>query len=250
MRGRRRCQRALRTRCCPACISKSPRSGSRSSPPGMTSRRAWTGTGPGWASTPWSQPAGRPRADGRRRPARLTSPCRCAPSPRNPERGARTSRSSSCTPCSTRRWSGWPPCWSGTRSTAEEVVQDAFIAMHDGWHRLKDTEKALAYLRQAVVNRSRSVLRHRMVVEKNAAEAGAGYAERRTRRHGPARAVRGHRRAPRPARTTAGGHRPALLRGPVRGGDRRRDADQPRRGEESHRARPWPALKAALEQDA
>ena len=53
-------------------------------------------------------------------------------------------------------------------STAEEVVQDAFIAMHDGWHRLKDAEKALAYLRQAVVNKSRSVLRHRMVVEKNA----------------------------------------------------------------------------------
>jgi len=53
-------------------------------------------------------------------------------------------------------------------STAEEVVQEAFIAMHDGWHRLKDAEKALAYLRQAVVNRSRSVLRHRMVVEKNA----------------------------------------------------------------------------------
>lgn len=51
--------------------------------------------------------------------------------------------------------------------TAEEVVQDAFIAMHDGWRRLKDTEKALAYLRQAVVNRSRSVLRHRAVVEKN-----------------------------------------------------------------------------------
>ena len=53
-------------------------------------------------------------------------------------------------------------------STAEEVVQEAFIAMHDGWHRLKDADKALAYLRQAVVNRSRSVLRHRMVVEKNA----------------------------------------------------------------------------------
>jgi RNA polymerase sigma-70 factor (sigma-E family) len=52
--------------------------------------------------------------------------------------------------------------------TAEEVVQDAFIAMHDGWDRLRDTEKALAYMRQAVVNRSRSVLRHRSVVEKNA----------------------------------------------------------------------------------
>jgi RNA polymerase sigma-70 factor (sigma-E family) len=51
--------------------------------------------------------------------------------------------------------------------TAEEVVQEAFIAMHDGWDRLRDTEKALAYMRQAVVNRSRSVLRHRLVVEKN-----------------------------------------------------------------------------------
>ena len=52
--------------------------------------------------------------------------------------------------------------------SAEEVVQEAFIAMHEGWHRLRDTDKALAYLRQAVVNRARSVLRHRMVVEKNA----------------------------------------------------------------------------------
>lgn len=52
--------------------------------------------------------------------------------------------------------------------TAEEVVQDAFVAMHTGWRRLRDTDKALSYLRQAVVNRSRSVLRHRTVVDKNA----------------------------------------------------------------------------------
>jgi RNA polymerase sigma-70 factor (sigma-E family) len=49
--------------------------------------------------------------------------------------------------------------------TAEEVVQDAFEAMHKAWRRLRDTEKALSYLRQAIVNRSRSVLRHRKVVE-------------------------------------------------------------------------------------
>ena len=48
-------------------------------------------------------------------------------------------------------------------ATAEEVVQDAFVAMWGGWHRLGDEEKALAYLRRAVVNRSRSVLRHRTV---------------------------------------------------------------------------------------
>lgn len=52
--------------------------------------------------------------------------------------------------------------------TAEEVVQDSFIAMHSAWRRLRDSQKALSYLRQAVVNRSRSVLRHRTVVDKNA----------------------------------------------------------------------------------
>jgi RNA polymerase sigma-70 factor (sigma-E family) len=52
--------------------------------------------------------------------------------------------------------------------TAEEVVQDAFEAMHYAQRRLRDSEKALSYLRQAVVNRSRSVLRHRTVVDKNA----------------------------------------------------------------------------------
>jgi RNA polymerase sigma-70 factor (sigma-E family) len=49
--------------------------------------------------------------------------------------------------------------------TAEEVVQDAFEAMHLAWRRVRETEKALSYLRQAIVNRSRSVLRHRKVVE-------------------------------------------------------------------------------------
>jgi RNA polymerase sigma-70 factor (sigma-E family) len=55
-------------------------------------------------------------------------------------------------------------------ATAEEVVQDSFVAMHGGWRRLRDSDKALSYLRQSVVNRSRSVLRHRMVVDRNAPE--------------------------------------------------------------------------------
>ncbi len=50
---------------------------------------------------------------------------------------------------------------------AEEVVQDAFVAMHGGWKRLRDADKALAYLRQAVLNRSRSALRRRAVREKH-----------------------------------------------------------------------------------
>ena len=53
-------------------------------------------------------------------------------------------------------------------ATAEEVVQDSFIAMHGAWRRLRDSDKALSYLRQSVVNRSRSVLRHRVVVDRNA----------------------------------------------------------------------------------
>lgn len=56
-------------------------------------------------------------------------------------------------------------------ATSEEVVQDAFVAMHGAWRRLRDPEKALAYLRQSVVNRSRSVLRHRAVVDKYAPKA-------------------------------------------------------------------------------
>jgi RNA polymerase sigma-70 factor (sigma-E family) len=53
-------------------------------------------------------------------------------------------------------------------ATAEEVVQDSFVALHAGLHRLRDSDKTLSYLRAAVVNRSRSVLRHRMVVDRNA----------------------------------------------------------------------------------
>ncbi|HET7388564.1 MAG TPA: SigE family RNA polymerase sigma factor [Nocardioidaceae bacterium] len=54
------------------------------------------------------------------------------------------------------------------QQTAEEVVQDAFVAMHGRWRSLRDPDKALAYLRQSVVNRSRSVLRHRGVEAKYA----------------------------------------------------------------------------------
>ena len=54
------------------------------------------------------------------------------------------------------------------QGAAEEVVQDAFVAMHGAWRRLRDPDKALAYLRQAVVNRSRSALRRRRTAQKYA----------------------------------------------------------------------------------
>jgi RNA polymerase sigma factor (sigma-70 family) len=49
---------------------------------------------------------------------------------------------------------------------AEEAVQDAFVAMHSRWSRLRNQDLALAYLRRCVVNSSRSVLRHRKVEER------------------------------------------------------------------------------------
>jgi RNA polymerase sigma-70 factor (sigma-E family) len=55
--------------------------------------------------------------------------------------------------------------------TAEEVVQDSFVAMHSAWVRLVDDDKAASYLRQAVVNRARSVLRHQLVVDRNRPES-------------------------------------------------------------------------------
>ena len=55
----------------------------------------------------------------------------------------------------------------GDTSAAEEVVQEAFIAVHAAWRRLRDADKAVPYLRRAVLNRSRSILRHRMVVDRH-----------------------------------------------------------------------------------
>ncbi|MGH3320590.1 MAG: SigE family RNA polymerase sigma factor [Streptosporangiaceae bacterium] len=52
-------------------------------------------------------------------------------------------------------------------TAAEEVVQDAFVAMHGSWKRLRDPTKAAAYLRRSVVNGCRSHLRHRAVVERH-----------------------------------------------------------------------------------
>ena len=52
--------------------------------------------------------------------------------------------------------------------SAEEIVQDSFVAVHARWGRLHDPDRALAYLRQSVVNRSRSHLRHLAVVRRHA----------------------------------------------------------------------------------
>ncbi|MBV1855977.1 SigE family RNA polymerase sigma factor [Catellatospora tritici] len=54
----------------------------------------------------------------------------------------------------------------GDPARAEELAQDAYVQLHARWGRLRDTDKALAYLRQSVVNRSRSTLRRRLVADR------------------------------------------------------------------------------------
>ena len=49
----------------------------------------------------------------------------------------------------------------GDKATAEDVVQDAFIGLLRGLHRLADADKVVAYLRVSVINGCRSVHRAR-----------------------------------------------------------------------------------------
>jgi RNA polymerase sigma-70 factor (sigma-E family) len=55
----------------------------------------------------------------------------------------------------------------GDIASAEEIVQDSFIATRAAWRGLRDIDKGVHYLRRTVQNRSRSLLRHRVVVDKH-----------------------------------------------------------------------------------
>ncbi len=50
---------------------------------------------------------------------------------------------------------------------AEEVVQDAFVGLHRRWGRLRDPERAVAYLRQSTVNGARSATRRAATATRN-----------------------------------------------------------------------------------
>lgn len=54
----------------------------------------------------------------------------------------------------------------GDVALAEDMVQDCFVALHDASGRLRAVDHARPYLRRAVINRSRSVLRQRAVAER------------------------------------------------------------------------------------
>jgi len=49
----------------------------------------------------------------------------------------------------------------GDRTAAEDVVQDAFLGLYRHWAKLNNPDKALGYVRSAVLNRCRNVLRDR-----------------------------------------------------------------------------------------
>ncbi|WP_007509341.1 MULTISPECIES: RNA polymerase sigma factor [Pseudofrankia] len=52
----------------------------------------------------------------------------------------------------------------GDQRTAEDVVQEAFVGLMRHWSRLRDPESAHAYVRAAVLNGARGVLRRRAVL--------------------------------------------------------------------------------------
>jgi RNA polymerase sigma-70 factor (sigma-E family) len=54
----------------------------------------------------------------------------------------------------------------GDAHVAEDVVQDAFAGLHAKWHRLRDEDAAIRYLRRSVVNAARSALRRRRTADR------------------------------------------------------------------------------------
>jgi RNA polymerase sigma-70 factor (sigma-E family) len=52
------------------------------------------------------------------------------------------------------------------RAVAEELVQDAYVQLHQRWTKLRDPHKALGYLRTSVVNGARSAQRRRGVADR------------------------------------------------------------------------------------
>lgn len=60
---------------------------------------------------------------------------------------------------------------------AEDIVQDAFGGLHRRWWHLRDTDKALPYLRSAVLNGCRSEFRRRQAARRQPAEVPVWSAE-------------------------------------------------------------------------
>ncbi len=60
------------------------------------------------------------------------------------------------------------------QAAAEDAVQDAFVATHRNWASIRDSGRVVGYLQTAVLNRCRSVQRHDVVAQRQAArDAGS-----------------------------------------------------------------------------
>lgn len=62
---------------------------------------------------------------------------------------------------------------SGSRSAAEELTQDAFLAAHQRWDRISDYDDPRAWVRRICANRAVSVVRRRVSEAKALARLGA-----------------------------------------------------------------------------
>ncbi len=62
----------------------------------------------------------------------------------------------------------------GDRQAAEDVVQEAFCALYRKWSELREQDKALAYVRSAVLNGCRTQLRSRIRAQRRAARPAIG----------------------------------------------------------------------------
>ena len=125
--------------------------------------------------------------------------------------------------------------------TAEDVVMDAFVALHRRWSAIRDPHDAYRYVRSCVVNGARSQLRRRRVVRLHQAVTAvppSGPAGRSRRGHGRLDPRNGDGAAAHVAEPATTGAGSSLLRQPVGVRDRRcsRDAvpdrsrPMPRRG--------------------
>ncbi len=121
---------------------------------------------------------------------------------------------------------------AGDVRAAEDIAQDSFVAMHGSWSRLRDYDKALSFLLQFVVSRSRPVLPHPAVAEPGTREHVAVVPSAR-----PSRTVPGGLGHSRPPAAAARGTRARVLPGSPGRADRCGDEDQPGRCAGSYRSR-------------
>ena len=125
---------------------------------------------------------------------------------------------------------------TGDYQRAEDLLQTTLVRVYQRWARVDEMDRPVAYARRILVNQSVSWWRRRSSHEMPMRASRRTLVVGTRRRRGRARPGVAGRAQPSP--TTTGGDRAALLRGPLRGRDRRdpgdgswhREEPQPRGG--------------------